>query len=799
MASENDDAEYDSDVPAGMLRNLQDVQVGVDEKMERSSLRIFNGSVPVVAGAESSDAESDSDSDDDDDDDESSVDKEGGQDSHSNDRQRRAYPDNMQLTKNGMDIDMEHTGSDGSTAEEEADNSDTSDDDEDDESENESGDEDEADTPVQGSNGGSQWKSGIAERARKAFLEREASHVNLQELIYGGAGGSIVTEDDFNADGEIDESSDDDQFFKPKKAGRTFSQSCGASSQGVKLQPMGLGEDDSSRSFEHVNTIDVAKWLDEGEDSRIESIRDMFVTGNWGKEKDGNGADEFGDFEDLETGEKFGASGDIEVEDDADDVGLEGMTDEELRAHHAKKKADQKGKFDKDFDDDKKETAREGNNEAAENEYIESLKREKEARLNRNRQEFGDEGDRSRLRHEGFRQGIYCRIKIDGVPAAFVSSFDPNMPLVLGGLTPQETNLGLVRCRFKKHRWHRKILKCNDPLVFSIGWRRFQSIPVYSTEDPNGRQRYLKYTPEHMHCTATFYGPQVPPNTGFLAIQRMTGNLPGFRIAATGIVLELNASFPVVKKLKLIGTPTKIYKNTSFITGMFNSDLEVSRFEGGSIKTVSGIRGQIKKALREGQPGSFRATFEDKILLSDVVFCRTWMPVEIRHYCNPVTNHLTSAGLEGWRAMKPKAVLQLETGTPIEVKPDSIYKPIDRPERKLSKLVMPKRLEEALPYASKPKNQKTKKSKQGYITKRAVILEADERKKVGFISALNAIRNEKLAIRKVRNEERRQEKLKESSKKEEILAEIRKVNKKRQFRADGKRDKERESKRARGS
>jgi ribosome biogenesis protein BMS1 len=172
----------------------------------------------------------------------------------------------------------------------------------------------------------------------------------------------------------------------------------------------------------------------------------------------------------------------------------------------------------------------------------------------------------------------------------------------------------------------------------------------------------------------------------------------------TGVVIELNTQFKVMKKLKLIGEPYKIMKNTAFIKGMFNSSLEVAKFTGASIKTVSGIRGAIKKAVKDGAPdGAYRATFEDKILKSDIVFCRTWYQVEIPKFCNPIVAYGRT------RLIKTHAELRRERGIQLSTKKDSEYlwhdEHVDRErdERVHAPLQVPKAISQNLPFKSKEK------------------------------------------------------------------------------------------------
>ena len=103
-----------------------------------------------------------------------------------------------------------------------------------------------------------------------------------------------------------------------------------------------------------------------------------------------------------------------------------------------------------------------------------------EEQKERNKLEFAEEGEITRQQHEGFRQGLYVRILLKKVPQEFTANFRAQIPVVLGGLLPHELNMGYISARVKRHRWHRRILKANDPLIFSIGWRRYQVSPLPS-------------------------------------------------------------------------------------------------------------------------------------------------------------------------------------------------------------------------------------------------------------------------------------------------------------------------------
>lgn len=601
--------------------------------------------------------------------------------------------------------------------------------------------------------GALRWKSNLRETAAKLHGRKQTYRItDLAKMMYNM---DLAPEDVIKKwtgrddEEDIEDEDEDDGFFKKSKSADATN-----------------AED---RYIPKYNYEELAeKWDDE---DNVESLMSRFATGHMhGKSGDGEeGDDDFegfdeddegdGEFEDLETGEKHsGKEAKQEQDNDA-------KTIEEERERNAKRKEELKLRFEEEdkegFMNDKADARKEAGEEEGfgEDDWYDAQKAMIQKQLDINRAEFDQLDELSRTRVEGHKAGTYARIVLEKVPYEFSAHFNPRFPILVGGLTPTEERFGYVQIRIKRHRWHKKILKTNDPLIFSLGWRRFQTLPIYSISDSRTRNRMLKYTPEHMHCFGTFYGPLVAPNTGFVCIQSLSNKTPGFRIAATGVVLNVDESTEIVKKLKLTGHPYKIFKNTAFIKDMFKSSLEIAKFEGASIRTVSGVRGQIKRALSKPE-GNFRATFEDKILMSDIVFLRAWYPIKPRRFYNTVSNLLAPATAEqegestSWTGMRLTGLVRYENGIATPSEKNSAYRKIERETRVFNPLRVPRKLAADLPFKSqiaamKPQKQPT------YLQKRAVVLGGEEKKARRLMDQIITIRNDKVERRRKKQEERK--------------------------------------------
>lgn len=411
-----------------------------------------------------------------------------------------------------------------------------------------------------------------------------------------------------------------------------------------------------------------------------------------------------------------------------------------------------------------------------------AVKREQEARRQATRRRLDSLPEKQRMELEGARPGAYVRVELDRVSAETVDRFDPRWPLIAGGVNPGEEGSTIHLAKTKRHRWYPKILKNRDPLVVSSGWRRFQTVPVLCVEDDNLRLRSVKYTPEHAHCLMAFLAPRTPPNTPLASFQSLKMNVMNFRVAATGTVEAQDPAARIVKKLKLVGEPRKIFKRTASISGMFNSDVEASKFEGAKVRTVSDIRGTVKKPI--ASDGSVRCTFEDRLTKSDLVFLRAWVTVPVPRFTVTAAN-LLQHDKRSWQLMRTVAELRREKNEPVSVNTNSLYQPIERWKRKFTPMKVPNSLQARLPYKSKPKNdQAANPNRLEAKRKRGVVRSSEERKRKALLHTLSTVTKHQQRKEAEQKNRKRKEREKEEAKAKAAKDKAQKARKKEYFKQE---------------
>jgi len=337
--------------------------------------------------------------------------------------------------------------------------------------------------------GETRWKSKLAEHAHLKHSRKQPYRVaELARMMYDDMLSAVEVvrkwrgEDTDEADKDDEE---EDELFERKRPGQ--------SDEEDRMVPAfdDKALEDKWTNEEHIDALKKRFAARTPTGVNAEGLGESFE----GFDGEGDDDDEGdGEFEDLEAGDKD--AGDKDGEEEAEDLETE-------REKNARRKEELKLRFEEEDRDgflNPKNANRDANGENAEREFGEdewydAQKALLQKQQDINRKEFDELDEASRVRAEGYKAGTYARLVLHNVPSEFIEHFNPRYPLLVGGLQPTEERMGFVQVRIKRHRWHKKILKTNDPLIISLGWRRFQTTPVYSIHENRMRHRMLKYTP----------------------------------------------------------------------------------------------------------------------------------------------------------------------------------------------------------------------------------------------------------------------------------------------------------------
>lgn len=236
------------------------------------------------------------------------------------------------------------------------------------------------------------WKIDLLARARQAYDMRNKRSTSLRKLVYS----------DLPLDHDERKSAEEAEKQEGDKEGEREDDSF---QLGGLFQ---LAKKKESLSMNHRDDVSLprkgllALSCDWSDSVIAPAIKSLFVTGSWGDQDAKALLDEdeamYGDFEDLETGEKHGER---ESANDDKELQSERETAEEKRL---KKKKNLKARFDVEYDDQ----------EGGEAGYLEDLKREISEQEQRNRAEFEGLDDQTRVQYEGYRPGTYVRMELKG-------------------------------------------------------------------------------------------------------------------------------------------------------------------------------------------------------------------------------------------------------------------------------------------------------------------------------------------------------------------------------------------------
>jgi pre-rRNA-processing protein TSR1 len=219
----------------------------------------------------------------------------------------------------------------------------------------------------------------------------------------------------------------------------------------------------------------------------------------------------------------------------------------------------------------------------------------------------------------GVEPGQYVTLEIAGVPAAVEPQLRAlSRVLIISGLFAHEHKTSVVHVSLTKtDEAAEEVVRSKDPLLLSMGFRRFVARPVFSEDNPGlDKHKMERFLHPNRTIVASFYGPAMYgscPVLAFHAPPRMSYLKP----VAVGTLHSVNPHRVVVKKVVLTGVPIKVHKRKAVVKGMFHNADDVRWFTPVHLYTKYGHAGVVTEPL--GTHGLMKCRFDAIVTNQDTV------------------------------------------------------------------------------------------------------------------------------------------------------------------------------------
>ena len=194
--------------------------------------------------------------------------------------------------------------------------------------------------------------------------------------------------------------------------------------------------------------------------------------------------------------------------------------------------------------------------------------------------------------------------------------------LLLGSVFQQENKEVFLNCTCAPNSLTNCVQPSLSEVLLSTGFETVSAKAVFY----NDKLELTEHSSKTFVFNASFFSKLARPLTpivSFVEKYSVENNLNGLksRIIFAGNVRGFSEEPPeVYRKEKLVGVVQSSQLATAFVKGLFSTAKEAFRQEGETLRTEAGVRGLIKKAMRDGL---VRCTFEDKVLVGEkVVFVK---------------------------------------------------------------------------------------------------------------------------------------------------------------------------------